>query len=32
VLFMDFSFSFSARTKSILENSRKMLKMSNQFC
>jgi hypothetical protein len=31
-LFIPFSFSFSARTKTILENCRKISKMSNQFC
>jgi hypothetical protein len=31
-LFIPFSFSFSARAKTILENCRKMVKMSNQFC
>jgi hypothetical protein len=31
-LFLPFSFSFSIRAKEILENYRKMLKISNQFC
>ena len=31
-LFMAFPFSFSTRTKTISENCRKMVKMSNQFC